>query len=185
MRNCTMQLLGIGLLFLAAGCFGTSDDVVLDWGDMSRPDLQMPVPLLDDGKYTLGLELAPFSGLRLREQLVITVTGQRGGAGAFQHVDLYALGVADPNWRSEKPIASVDNAAIAKDGSFKLDFGMLTLPGMASPTGTDVQLSLVLTGTVSDDNTFCGDLEGMVPAFMAPLTGSKFQPVRFGLEKMP
>lgn len=182
----SVALLSFAVLCAVSGCGDSGSGApAADLGTVPAADMTMGTPILPDGEYHLGLELAPFSGLRLREKLKVTVTGERGKGGAFKKVELWALGTGDPKWQSEKPVVTVSDQAIDKDGKFKIDFGMLTLPGMASPTGSDVLLSLVITGTISDDGTFCGAVDGMVPAFQAPLAGSAFKAVPWGTEKSP
>lgn len=69
---------------------------------------------------------------------------------------------------------------VITDGAFEIDAGVVMVPGEANPvTGGEIVASLLLKGTVIDENFYCGTIEGevMMP-LMAPLGGSTFAAVR-------
>ncbi len=140
--------------------------------------------LLADGPYFIGIKLS-LAGTQLRLKAVVSAEGTKGAGGTLRSFDIYGLGAAD-DWVSEAPIGAVKDVAVKADGTFTASFGKVTIPAKSSPTGTPVDSNLAVVGTVdSDNNTFCGELTGDIPAFEANLKGSTFKAVAFGKQVDP
>ncbi len=131
----------------------------------------------------LAVQAAPFGGMQLFFKANVVGHKNADGSAAIKLISLRA--VSGKTKEVSGIMAAACDVAVAKDGSFKIDFGNVVLPALGSPTDTDVKLSLVMTGKYTGLNTFCGDLEGDVPDFGVKLTGSKFKAVEFGSQTEP
>lgn len=143
----------------------------------TEPEIVQPKPIIADGKYYMGMQVVPF-GIKLFFEADLVTEASAGGGGKIRSLALTAVskeGVVVPG-----VIASAKEVVVAKDGSFKVDFGSLVLPAKGSPTSTDVPIELNLTGILKADSAFCGLVDGYVPSFKVALTGSKFKAVTWG-----
>jgi predicted esterase len=73
-------------------------------------------------------------------------------------------------------LVTVEDIAVAADGSFEVDITDMTLPGAFSPTGSDVKLDLKISAQAKEMG-FCGMITGEVTTLMIPLTQSTFAAV--------
>lgn len=144
-------------------------------GDTTGGDTTASTPLAS-GAWFLGVQAAPFGDLKLSFQIEIESTGTIEAGGTFSKITIRAV-AADGS--VSEPLKSVENVTVAPGGAFSALFTNFTLPGSASPTGTDIALEFTLVGTAMSKDNICGDLEGQVPAFEQDLKGSKFSAAPF------
>lgn len=158
-----MRLL-IGLvLLLGPGCGGHEADT-----DSDVPVLESTG--LPDGNYLLGISLAPVSGLLVPFQITIESEITDGGRGKFTRFDVRAT---DSEWALSEVLVSLTDVAVSEYGTFELDLAFI-LPGDFSPTLSDVELTSTLSGTITDESFFCGDVTGTLVTFEVDLEGSTF-----------
>lgn len=138
--------------------------------------------LIKNGEYYLGVQAAPFGNLKLFFKVTLTAAGALDAGGIINSFEIRA--VSADGWIGD-PLATAKDIAVAKDNTFKITFDNIVLPAKTTPTGSDVPVSLVLTGVIHKDNWFCGDVGGMVPDFGQDLVGSKFRGVAWGTEATP
>ncbi len=126
---------------------------------------------LPQGQFLMGVSLAPLSGLVLPYRADIS-----GG-----HVELRAI--ASDGSVSEL-LAQADDIVPDENGAFTIDFGAFTMPGAYTPTKSDVDVELVVVGTVQTKDTFCGEITGKIVTFDLDLAGSTFgaKPYEAGAE---
>lgn len=141
-----------------------------------------PNDLLTDGDWFLGVQAAPFGDLKLPFKVAILASGNVANGGKILKFEMRALG--NGGYISDV-VASAKDIGVNPGGSFSFEINKFVLPGAASPTGTDVPMSLKFTGTIAAKDSFCGDLEGKVPDFSADLAGSKFKAVLYGKQSDP
>ena len=156
----------------AAGDTTPAADIVIPAGNT----------LIKDGEYYMGVQAAPFGNLKPFFKVTLTAGGALDGGGVLKTFEIRA--VSADGWIGD-PLATAKDVAVGKDNTFKISFDSIVLPAKTTPTGSDVPVSLVLTGVIHKDNWFCGDVDGMVPDFGQALTGSKFRGVAWGTEKTP
>lgn len=144
-------------------------------GDTAGGDTAASTPLAS-GAWFLGVQAAPFGDLKLSFQLEFESTGTIEAGGTFAKITIRAV-AADGSVSA--PLKTVENVTVAPGGAFSALFTNFTLPGSASPTGTDIALEFTLVGTAMTKDNICGDLEGQVPAFEQDLKGSKFSAAPF------
>lgn len=138
-------------------------------------------PLSDKG-YFLAVQAFPFGNLQLFFRA--TVIGHKDAAGGM--IKMIALRAISGKTKEETGIiAAACDVPIAADGSFTMNFGDAVLPAVASPSDTDVKLTLTLKGKFTGVASFCGDMDGDVPDFSITLAGSKFKGVEFGTQTDP
>ncbi|MCO4761738.1 MAG: hypothetical protein KC502_09555 [Myxococcales bacterium] len=138
--------------------------------------------LLPDGEYFVGIKLT-LAGTQLRMKGKVSAEGTKEDGGKLLKFDMYALG---EDWVSPTAVGSASDVEVKSDGTFTIDFGLVTVPAKASPTGSPVDANLTLAGSIdSAAGTFCGTLTGDIPAFKADLKGSTFKGVAFGKEADP
>ena len=57
----------------------------------------------------------------------------------------------------------VNGIEVDPEGAFEVALGEVSLPGAANPiSGSDIVAQLSLRGKVLDENTICGEVEGMI-----------------------
>ncbi len=139
--------------------------------------------LLQGGEWFFGVQLPPFGGLTLPFKMTVVTQGDKDKGGVILAMQLRAMS-ADLTYTSEA-IATAQNAPVAAGGAFKLTFPNMVLPAKASPTSTDVPLSMVLEGKITSNQVFCGTVDGEVPQFSAMLAGSTFKAVPWGKQTTP
>ncbi len=132
--------------------------------------------------YYLGIWAKAFN-LKLYFKSHLVMSGDLTAGGTIKTFEMRALVPADGSV-TEVIFLSKD-VTVATNGTFLLLVPKIVLPAKASPTGTDVELELKLTGKFNADGTFCGTVDGNVPAFATPLTGSTFKAVKWGKETKP
>jgi len=165
----------------ATGTDATATDVAT--GDSAATDSTATAnTLIKNGEYYMGVQAAPFGNLKLFFKVTLTASGALDAGGSLKTFEIRA--VSSDGWVGD-PLATAKDIAVAKDNTFKITFDNLVLPAKTTPTGSDVPVSLILTGAIHKDNWFCGDVDGMVPDFGQALTGSKFRGVAWGTEKTP
>lgn len=162
------------LLVLACGDKDPSDSgAVADSGggdgqDSGVEDLE-PVEGPLQGQWLVGFSVAPVGNLVLPFQLDIA-DEQVGDSRTLTRVTLRA---ADGDALSDV-LSEVTDVSVAADGTFVLDFPVLTLPGAYSPTSGEVDVQPVLTVTNATDDGWCGELGGQIVTFEIDLAGSTF-----------
>ncbi|HRI09664.1 MAG TPA: hypothetical protein PKW35_17705 [Nannocystaceae bacterium] len=77
-------------------------------------------------------------------------------------------------------VLTLENIAVADDGSFAVDVGTVMVTGMANPiTGSDIVATLALQGFIQDVDLFCGNVTGAVTQPLDyDLAGSTFAATR-------
>ncbi len=169
----------------ATGNDGTSQDGTAQDGtaaDGTGADASDKVnTLVADGEYLMGIKLS-LGGAQLVAKAVITAEGEAGKGGKILTIDVY--GANSDGWVDTTPFASAKDIAVAADGTFKVDAGAVTVPALASPTGTPVPATLIFIGQIVPEGGFCGAIEGEVPDFKADLKGSTFRAVTWP-DKVP
>ena len=140
--------------------------------------------LLADGDYFLGtwLKVGP---VKPSFKLSVKAEGTAGEGGTLTQVQLRGLDYTgqDTSWASEVVATAVD-IAVAADGSFTIDFGLLDVPAKSTPVGK-VAARLKLEGHIKD-GSMCGDLGGEIEVGdWIPLAGSTFKAVLWGEQKTP
>ncbi len=141
-----------------------------------------PNDLLTDGDWFLGVQAAPFGDLKLPFKVALLAEGNVTSGGKILKFEMRALG---KDGYISDVVASAKNIGVNPGGSFSFEISKFVLPGAASPTGTDVPMSLKFSGKIGAKDNFCGDLAGSVPDFSADLAGSKFKAVLFGKQSDP
>lgn len=149
--NPVMSVVGIVSAGALSAC--SSDDP----GDPG----QTKSPQLPQGQFLLGVSLAPFSGLVLPYRMDVD-----GG-------DVELRAVASTGEVSGL-LAQASDVAPAEDGSFEIDLGTFVQPGAYTPTKSDVEVQLVVSGKVERDDFMCGTIEGNIITFGTDLAGSTF-----------
>jgi hypothetical protein len=141
----------------------------------------IPEPGLDlSGDYLLAMAavIAPATPLQWRAKVVHdTATGAI--AMELQPLSLDPGSTTTP--REPVGDALAASTALAADGSFAVDLGVVRIPGTANPiTGSDIAATVVLDGSVAEPELWCGVATGMVTEpLMLDLTGSTFAFTRF------
>jgi len=166
MKRLNFPTLGaIGALLISspvATLFSVSSVGVLSAcsSDSSDPE-QTSSPQLPQGQFLLGVSLAPFSGLVLPYRMDVI--------GA----DVELRAVSNSGEISEL-LAQATDVVPAEDGSFQIDFGTFTEPGAFTPTKSDVEVQLIVSGKVAREDFMCGTIEGNIITFGTDLAGSTF-----------
>ncbi len=155
---------------------GASDATGLA-GDVS------PGQAIPQGEFYINVDVVPFGDLLLPFKATITATGSIADGGTFATFELRAVSEkSDPVYISD-PIATLTNVPVAKGGTFTVLTDTITLPGKASPTGTDVHIAnFALNGTLQADGTFCGSVGGTVLEFIKDIATSTFKAVPWGTQ---
>ncbi|MBM4342279.1 MAG: hypothetical protein FJ100_02755 [Deltaproteobacteria bacterium] len=154
--------------------------------DMAQPAIDVQGgtnDLLQSGEWFFGVQLPPFGNLNLPFKMTVVTQGDIDKGGLILAMQLRAMS-SDLTYTSD-PIATVLNVPVAAGGAFKIVIANTALPAKASPTQTDVPLSMVLEGKITSNQVFCGSLDGEVPQFSAMLTGSTFKAVPWGKQTVP
>ncbi|MEC7949636.1 MAG: hypothetical protein VX265_18860, partial [Myxococcota bacterium] len=138
--------------------------------DTDTEDLPAYAGTLPAGEYLLGFAVAPVNNLLVPFQAVVTPTGdgERPGLAAL------TLAPANAAFEVGDVVTEVTDIRIEEDGSFVIDLGTFILPGAYAPTGSDVELTSVLTGTLGGEGGFCGEMTGEIITFGISLDGSTF-----------
>lgn len=136
--------------------------------DMAAAPPPSNVP--ESGRWAITITLVEFGGIPVTMELGITATAGDDGGGTLDEVTLHG---ADEDDISDA-VATVTDVPVAADGSFTIDFGTFTLPGPYSPSGSDVELALVLDATRTEDGSFCGGVTGDVVTFETMVLMSTF-----------
>jgi predicted esterase len=150
------------------------DDGGADTGDTGGSDTGDDEPeytgTLPSGEYLLGFAVAPVNDLLVPFYATVTPTsdGERPGIASLTMAPVDAYFVVGED------LVTVTDIRVAEDGSFTTDLGNFELPGAYSPTGSPAELEVVLTGTIADDGTFCGAMDGDLITFGIDLAGSTF-----------
>lgn len=163
-------------LLALAGC--DSDD-----GGDGGTTKTATTPWIADGDYFVGIELVEFSGVKLKMTATVSGGGEKSKASKIAKIELRGLPLL-PNGTIDQTTAmgTVEAVDIDADGKFVANFGEITVPGPAIPTGTDTKVTLILDGQVNADGTFCGLVKGEVPVFKQKLEVSTFNGVVKGSE---
>lgn len=141
-----------------------------------------PNDLLTDGDWFLGVQAAPFGDLKLPFKVKLIAEGNLKSGGKILSFEMRALTASGD---TTAVIATAKNIGVNPGGSFAVEFAKFVLPAVAAPTGSDVPMTLKLSGSITAKDSFCGDVEGSVPDFSADLKGSKFKAVLFGKQGNP
>jgi predicted esterase len=156
--------LWLGLvLLLGTGCGGQEEDT--DTDVVVAESTGLP-----DGEYLLGISLAPVSGLLVPFQITIESELADDGSGILKRFDVRAT---DSEWGLSDVLVSLSDIVVSQYGTFEVNLEF-TLPGDFSPTLSDVQLTSTLSGTITDERFFCGDVTGTLVTFEVDLEGSTF-----------
>jgi len=140
-------------------------------------------PWFPDGAYFVGVELAEFSGVKLKMKAVVKSAGDKDKASKIGSIALYGLPVAaDDPWVQDKPMGTLKDVPIDAKGAFIADFGEVTVPGKTLPTGADSKVTIILHAKSNADGTWCGLMKGEVPDFSTKLEKSTFKAVKFGTQ---
>ena len=145
----------------------------------------VPPPDADDysGTFLFALEtsLGPDLPLQFVTTIVYTAAAEGGGTMdvTFQPLSLNQGETLIPREFVGEPI-TYEDIAVTAEGDFDIDMGLVMVTGAANPvTGSDIEATLIVHGDMLDENTACGELEGML---MSPLefdlAGSTFAAVR-------
>ena len=126
--------------------------------------------VLPSGEYLLGFAVAPVNNLLVPFQAVVTPTadGDRPGIASL------SLAPTSAAYDVGEVAVTATDIRVEADGSFVVDLGVFILPGAYAPTGSDVELTATLSGTIAEDGTMCGDLSGELLSFGISLEGSTF-----------
>lgn len=145
------------------------------------PDV-MPATADVSGQFLLAVspKFAPGTPL----QMISTNTLSTDGSGktflvsSLQPLSLDSLKVTTPRLPVGDPLTF--GMVEVTDGAFVLDTGVVTFPGAANPlTGSDIESSLILSGTIISADFYCGTITGMVTQpIQQDLAGSTFAAVR-------
>jgi hypothetical protein len=147
----------------------------------------VPPPGADDysGTFLFALETSLGPDLPLQFVTTIAYTASAEGGGTmdvtFQPLSLTQMMVLTPREFVGEPI-TYEDIAVSPEGAFDIDMGLVMVTGEANPvTGSDIEATLIVHGNMVDENTSCGELEGML---MSPLefnlAGSTFGAIRLG-----
>jgi hypothetical protein len=164
------------------GC--TSDTLPLEFpfscDTVPPPDTSLP-DMNGTFLFALTTSLGPDTPLQFVTTVDFTPTAGGGGTAdfTFQPLSLDVGATITPREFVGDPLAYPD-IAIDADGNYEIDMGLVMVTGAANPvTGSDIQASLVVTGSIVHADAFCGELSGML---MSPLEynldGSEFAAMR-------
>ena len=135
--------------------------------------------LIEEGRYFMAIEIAAMNGIQ-----VFFAVDVVGGADNILSFEMYGIS-PDQTVTDTELIARVCNIEVT-DGDFEISIDTLTVPGVATPIGTPVQLQdFVMSGTINDDGSFCGDVDGALPLLSIDLAGSAFKAVPDGEQSNP
>lgn len=125
---------------------------------------------LPAGEYLLGFAVAPVNNLLVPFQAVVSPTGE----GERPGIASLTLAPVNASFDIGEVVTTVTDIRVEGDGSFSIDLGTFILPGPYAPTGSDVELSAVLSGTLGGEGGFCGEMAGDILTFGISLEGSSF-----------
>lgn len=177
-----MRRIALTVLLLGLGCTGderkdpvddtASVDADTDAGgtDTGEEDGPSYAGALPAGEYLLGFAVAPVNNLLVPFQAIVTPTaeGERPGIASL------TLAPVNAAYDIGEVVTTVRDIRVEEDGAFTIDLGTFVLPGAYAPTGSDVELASVLSGTLGGEGGFCGDMAGEILTFGISLDGSSF-----------
>lgn len=176
-----MRRAALSLLLWSLGCAGDAPKDPVDdtgagadtddsGGDTGADDTPAYAGALPTGDHLLGFAVAPVNNLLVPFQAVVTPTaaGERPGIAAL------TLAPVNAAFDVGEVVATVTDIRVEEDGAFTIDLGTFVLPGAYAPTGSDVELSAVLSGALGGEGGFCGSLGGEIITFGISLEGSSF-----------
>lgn len=160
-------------------------DASNDTGDSDAADAGLPDtttgPSPWDGTWLLsvGTVIAPELPIQFTAQIALAPAD--AGTGGTVHLTLQPLQTA-PGKATREPVGApieVDGV-VDEAGVLTVDTGPQQVVGDANPvSGSDIQATLLLTGTLWSETVICGAVDGSVTVpFEAPLTGSTWGAVR-------
>jgi hypothetical protein len=133
--------------------------------------------------FALETSLGPDLPLQFVTHIVYSAAPEGGGTMdiTFQPLSLEPMQSLTPREFVGVPI-TYEDIAVTPDGAFDIDMGLVMVTGEANPvTGSDIEATLIVHGDMLDENTACGELEGML---LSPLefnlAGSTFAAIRLG-----
>lgn len=154
---------------------GTLDDGGSDGADGGSDTGAGEAPLAEDlpnGAFLLNFTIASVGGLVIPFQATIETRAPQGADRVISVFELRATDGADG--LSELLAETTADTAVGSDGSYALTIPNFTLPGEYSPTGSDVEVQAVLSGTFTETSGFCGTVTGQIVTFELDLAGSTF-----------
>lgn len=156
--------------------------VELDMGgggdeDARAPDPDMgartPVALPADGLWHMAVRFVDVGDIVLEFQLELANDG-------VDTITSMTLRILDQDGGISPDLITLADVVVGADGTFDAPFEDVTLPGAFSPTGTDIQASLIVAGQLREDGTLCGAVTGDVATLGIALTMSTFAAVPWG-----
>lgn len=111
--------------------------------------------------------------------IVLTDAGGATASFSFQPLSLDQNGTTTPREFIGAPLV-VPNVPINAQGELEIDMGMVMITGAANPvTGSDMEVTILLSGQVVHQNALCGAVEGdLLSPLEYDLTGSTFAAIR-------
>ena len=172
-------------LLLAVACAGGTDDTAAtaadgtdgtDAADGSSDGTDgtdgtdgVAIADMPNGTYFVQFSLAPVGGLLVPLQAEVQSAESDDGDRTIT-LDFKATNEAGELSDSLYTVT----AALAEDGAWAADETRFVLPGAFAPTGSDVEVSVLMAGQSSDADGFCGTLTGSIVTFGMDLAGSTF-----------
>ncbi len=166
---------------------GSDDASALTGADASADTTAAANTLIADGEYYLSVKVVPFGGLLLPFKATLTASGSLADGGKLATLELRAISDKETPMYVSDPIGTVKDVVVAKGGTFTAQFAdPILIPAKAAPTGSDVHVAnFKLIGTISSDNSICGDMSGTVVEFSKDVATSTFKAVKWGTEATP
>ena len=161
------------LLLLSLGCTpdpASQDDSATPAGDdTGAPEEPVEGPL--NGSWMLAFSVKPVGNLVLPFQAEITDETFAGD----HTITRFGLRATDSSGSAtSEELTFVEGVTVDAEGSFTATFPTMTLPPEFSPSGGEIDVAPILSGTIQGDGSFCGDLNGEVVTFEIDLAGSTF-----------
>ncbi len=160
---------------VALGCAGGSkedESSAADPGvDSGEPGFDDSLPLAN-GTFLVGFSVGPVAGLVVPLQVEIATSmddvGQRS-------LDSFILRATDGAESVSPDLTAIAEPVPVDDvGSFVAVMPPFILPPEYSPTGQEVEIDSVMSGTIVDEEFFCGEVSGTILSFDMDLANSTF-----------
>lgn len=177
-------------LAAALACGPDSEGKYNEFLDDTKVERDMPKPKEDfaalagdiNGDFLLAVSTTVNPPTPLQFIATNTVTMDEDGklllSVSLQTLTLKQGQVTNPRQPIDEPLVFKDLPLV--DGKFTIDAGTVMVSGMANPiTGANITATLVMAGTIMEDDFYCGSVDGEVlDPPVGSIAGSEFAAVR-------
>ena len=141
-----------------------------DAGLPSGPPDGTPIDGQPNGTFLVTFALVPVGDLSLPFQAQVASVETPDG----QRLLWISLRASKDDGATLSDVLVEATGPIADDGSWTLPDVGFVLPAAFAPTGSDVEVVVTFLGQSTDQDSFCGELDGSIVTFDIDLSGSTF-----------